>query len=285
MKDETMLHLENTEKPKRRGRTVLLSLLAVLLAGGGVGGLLYYLQREPEPLPARSFVLEADPEATAFLKATNPPTETPTEPPTEPITYEMQIDMEKVLEHAAVSEDVIGWVYIQDTPINYPVVQASDNDYYMDKNWKGQYSFAGSIFADYQCNIPLSQNSLLYGHNMGNGSMFHAVKYYRDEEWGKEHLFFEVATLNKRYLYKVISFNTLNGLAGADFEYWTCVNMMRDQFERFVQQIYDTSEVWYGDADYLPEYGKDRIITLQTCNSAANDGIRCVLFAECIGER
>lgn len=285
-----MKNQEQQNIPKKKklpsARTIFLSILAGLLAGGGIVGLFLYLQQDTEPLPVHCITAEADPEESIFYKETDPPTEPTTEPPTtESIAYEMQIDLQKVQEHHAVNPDVIGWVYIQDTPINYPVVQYSDNAYYIDKNWQGQYSFSGCIFADYQCSIPLSQNSLLYGHNMGNGTMFHAVKYYKDAEWGNEHLYFEVATLGKRYLYKALSLNVLYGEAGAAFDYWNCVNMTRPKFEWFIQNIYETSDVWYGDAENLPEYGKDRIISLQTCNSGANDGMRCVLFAQCVGER
>ncbi len=214
-----------------------------------------------------------------------PPTTEPTEPPTEPITYEMQIDLQKVQSYHATNPDVIGWLYIQDTPVNYPVVQGTDNYFYMDHNWKKQYSYAGSIFADWQCRIESSENSLIYGHNMGNGTMLHGIKYYKDEAWGLEHPFFEVATLDKRYLYEVISVNVIYGEAGAKFEYWKCIDMDEAAYNAFIQNIRDTSYIWYGDDERLPQYGRDRMIALQTCNSGAHDGMRCVLFARCVGER
>ncbi len=271
------------KKYKMTPRTLLLSLSAGLLLASGMIFLFLYLNTEPKILPERIACAEAAVDATLFVKETEPTTE-PTEPTTEPITYEMQIDLQTVKDHNAANADVIGWVYIQDTPINYPIVQAKDNYYYMDKNWKGQYSFSGSIFADWRCRIDRSENSLLYGHNMGNGTMFHAVKYYKDAEWGNEHLYFEVATLEKRFLYKAVSVNVIYGEEGADFTYWNCVEMNKREYEEFIQNIYDTSTVWYGDTEQLPEFGKDRMIALQTCNSGASDGMRCVLFAQCLGE-
>ncbi len=282
--------MENVNTPKKKKnilRTVLLSVSAALVAGSGMVLLLMYLNTAPQPMPARAaLTAELDPNATLFYKETDPPTEPPpTEPPTEPITYEMKLDLQKVKDHHAVNSDVIGWVYIDGTPINYPIVQAADNFYYLDKNWQGGYSFSGSIFADYRCILDESENSLLYGHNMGNGTMFHSVKWYKDAEWGNEHLFFEVATLDKRYLYKAISVNVIYGEDGADFEYWNCVNMNETEYNDYVQKVYNTSTVWYGDTERMPKYGRDRMIALQTCNSAAHDGMRCVLFAQCIGER
>jgi len=280
MKDTTNI---NQSKRKINIKTMLLSLFSGLFLGLAIITLLLYVNSEPKTLSVKTVCAEANPMETMILKETSPPTE-PTEPPTEPIDYEMQIDLQTANDYHAENKEVIGWVYIQDTMINYPIMQAYDNVFYMDHNWKKQYSYSGSIFADWRCLIDDSENSLLYGHNMGNGSMFHAVKYYKDPEWGKEHLYFEVATLEKRFLYKVLSVNVINGLEGADFEYWNCINMNQREYDEFVRNIYDTSTVWYGDEEHLPEYGKDRLIALQTCDSGGSTGIRCVLFAQCLGE-
>ncbi len=212
---------------------------------------------------------------------TEPPTEPPTEAPTEP-PYEMKLDIANAQSCHAVNEDVVGWVYIDGTVIDYPVVQADDNSYYMERNWQKQYSYSGSIFQDYECELATTENTLLYGHNMGNGTMFHAIKNYKVEDWGLEHPYVEVCNLETRYLYRVISVNVLYGNAGAAFEYWNCKTMSSASYASFVQQIYDTSLVWYG-GEALPEYG-DEILTLQTCNSGAADGMRCVLFAVRVGE-
>lgn len=265
--------------------SMIFSILVGLLVGAAMVFLIIYLNHyeEPKELSARIACAQAYPAEAMLVKETSPPTEA-TEPTTEPITYEMQIDLQKVANYHAENKEVMGWIYMPDTVVNYPIVQTYDNVYYMNRNWKGQYSYSGSIFADWRCLIDDSENSLLYGHNMGNGTMFHAIKYYKDEAWGLEHPYFEVATLDKRFLYKVLSVNVLNGLEGADFEYWNCVNLNRREYEEFITNIRNSAEVWYGDDENLPEYGKNRIITLQTCNSGASDGIRCVLFAQCIGE-
>lgn len=273
------------KKKKVSIRTLIFSVLLGLFIGAAIIFLILFLEQyeKPRQLSARMACAQAYPAEAMLVKETAPPTEA-TEPTTEPITYEMQIDLQKINNYHAENKDVIGWIYIPDTVVNYPIVQSYDNVYYMDRNWKGEYSYSGSIFADWRCLIDDSENSLLYGHNMGNGSMFHAVKYYKDQEWGAEHPYFEVATLDKRFLYKVLSVNVLNGLEGADFEYWNCVNLNGREYEEFITNIRNSSEVWYGHDEHLPKYGKDRIITLQTCNSGAGDGIRCVLFAQCIGE-
>ena len=178
----------------------------------------------------------------------------------------------------------MGWIYIEDTVVNYPVVQGTDNDFYINHDWEGNSSHSGCIYEDFRGKIDTSQNTLFYGHNMANGSMFSAIKGYTDPEWGKAHRYFEVASLDKRYLYEIVSVNIVNGEAGADFEYWNYLDMDRRAYLTFLQKIKETSTVWYLDGTDMPEYGKNRMIALQTCNSGADDGIRCVLFARCLGE-
>ncbi len=262
------------QRPTRKIVLISSAALALVICCMALGMLLLrepVLLKEQQHSPkSGSIVMETSPPPTI------PPTE-PTEPPTEAIDYEMQIDLDTVADYHAVNEDVTGWLYIDDTVINYPVVKGDDNSFYINHNWQKQSSSSGSIFQDYECSIRFSQNTLIYGHNLANGTMLHAIKNYKVEEWGLAHPYVEVSTLDTRYLYKVISVNVLYGDVGASFDYWNYKYMDKETFDSFVQQIYDTSLVWYGDEE-LPVYG-DHILTLQTCNSGARDGMRCVVFA------
>ena len=225
------------------------------------------------------------PEAIPVLTTSTTTTTITTTMATTTVTYDytMHIDMEKVKNHHEVNPDVVGWVYVADTPIDYPIVQSEDNAYYMDKDWQKNYSSAGSIFEDFRGEINQTENTLLYGHNMGNGSMFHAVKNFKDEAWGKEHIYFEVATLEKRYIYRIVASSVLNGEYGAEFDYWNRITLHAEEFKKYIDEIRSTALVWYAPEDDLPEYG-DKMIALQTCNSGADDGIRCLLFGQCLGE-
>ena len=218
--------------------------------------------------------------------STTATTTTTTMTTTTTVTYDytMQIDMDKVQEYHDANEDVVGWVYIEDTVIDYPVVQSDDNSYYLERDWEGNYSHSGSIFEDYRGTIGETENTLFYGHNMGSGAMFHAIKNYKDESWGNEHIYFEVASLDTRYLYRIVACSVLDGLEGADFDYWNVINLRdEDEFDEYIEEIRETALVWYAPEDDEPEYGDD-MIALQTCNSGSNDGIRCVLFGQCLGE-
>ena len=212
-----------------------------------------------------------------------PPTEPETEAPEKPdFVYTFGIDVSKVQAANAANPGVAGWVYIPGTPINYAVMQSGDNSFYVHHDAAGRSSFAGAIFADYRCNLDTSDNTLIYGHNMGNGGMFHAIKNYKDKEWGEAHRYFELATPTHRYLYRVISCNVIFGEKGSTFEYWNFINMNRGDVHYYYDSIKRTAGTWYGDDLKTPRDNETRLLCLQTCNSGAADGMRCCLFAELV---
>ena len=216
----------------------------------------------------------------------------PTEPETEPVEeetfalppYELRIDMNQVQNYHNSNGDVIGWIRIQDTAVNYPIMQTDNNWFYTDHTWQGHPSSAGAIFADWRCDLDNTDNAVVYGHNLANGSMLHAIKNYKVEDWGRRHPFIEVASLSRRYLYRVMSVNVLYGENGAKFEYWNFIRMNGARYRYYLESMRNTSQVWYADDRHLPRDNDDRIIALQTCNSGAHDGMRCVVFAQCMGD-
>lgn len=235
-------------------------------------------------------------ETTLTTETTTAPVTTEETTTTE-ITYDytMKIDMEEVKKYHEQNEDVVGWVYIDDTQIDYPIVQGEDNEEYLHADWMGEYSYSGCIFQDYRSNMQDSENNLIYGHNMAAGTMFHGIKLYKDKDWGKDHLFVEVASLElddekkitgtKRYLYEIFSVNVLDGLEGANFEYWNCIDMDEEDYEGFYKAIEDTTRTWYGDVgvNNIPKFD-DKLLTMQTCDTGDDDGVRCVAFAKRLGE-
>lgn len=226
---------------------------------------------------------------TSTTTTTTTTTKATTTTTTDTIDYEMKLDLDLIEEHKAVNPDVVGWIYIDDTVIDYPVLRGENNDRYIHADWTGEYSFAGCIYEDFRGDIEDTDVTLLYGHNMANGSMFSGIRKYLDEEWGKEHKYIEIASEDTRYLYEVISVNILYGESGADFSYWmpdrpASLDLKKSDFEEYVKDIKSTANIIYSKSDKLPKYG-DNIIGLQTCNSGSGDGMRCVVFAKCLGER
>ena len=104
------------------------------------------------------------------------------------------------------NSDIVGWLEIEGTSINYPVLQGTDNEYYMTHNYKKQKSKNGSIFLtkDYDWSIP-SSNLLIYGHNLNNGTMFQELLKYEKEEFYKEHPIIRFTTNKEDAEYEIIS--------------------------------------------------------------------------------
>lgn len=128
-------------------------------------------------------------------KTTEETTPDKTTEPTEPIEVApITIDFASLLEQ---NSDVVGWIYCQDTPINYPVVQAKDNDKYLRRDLSGKYLVSGTVFVDYRNGaIGEDANYIVYGHNMKDGTMFSSLSKYKEQSYYDEHpvLYFLTST-------------------------------------------------------------------------------------------
>ena len=119
-----------------------------------------------EPVPPSTETLPTE--------TTAPETTQATLPPDENTSYLKQLDIPALQE---VNSEVIGWIYIPDTEISYPLLHTQDNETYLHAAWDGTENVAGSIFLETQCSTDLTDfNTIIYGHNMRNGSMFGALK-------------------------------------------------------------------------------------------------------------
>ena len=139
-------------------------------------------------------VTERDPDNTEDLGQ-------PENQPTAPIS----IDFASL---KSINDDVIGWIYMEALPqISYPVVQGEDNNTYLHQTYEKNYNFAGTIFIDYENKRDFSDcNTLVYGHNMKNGSMFGMLKKYRaDETLYNTSKYFWILTPEKNYRYEIIA--------------------------------------------------------------------------------
>lgn len=104
------------------------------------------------------------------------------------------------------NSDIVAWIRIPDTPVDYPIVQTTDNEKYLHTDFYGNKSAAGAIFLDYESDSDLEgRHNILYGHHMKNGSMFKAIVKYKDEKYFQEHPFFTIYTPEKEIKIKVIS--------------------------------------------------------------------------------
>ena len=191
----------------------------------------------------------------------------------EQITEQKTERMLQVEELKKENQDIVGWIEIEGTNINYPVLQGTDNQYYMKHTYNKENSKDGSIFLDksYDWNIP-STNLLLYGHNNKNGTMFQNLLKYKDESFYKEHPTIRFTTINDDCQYEIIS-AFLSRVYYEDeqnvFRYYYFINA-NDETE-YNNYIEESKKASLYDTGKSAEYG-EQLLTLSTCSYHTEDG-------------
>lgn len=172
-----------------------------------------------------------------------------------------------------INSDIKAYIEIEGTNISYPVLQTTDNDYYMYRNYKGEYSPDGSIFLDknVDLNIP-STNFLMYGHNNENGNMFSELLKYKDIDYYRQHPTIKFVTNDEDAEYEVIAAFLSKVYYQTDknvFRYYYFVNAgSENEFNNYVQNSINSSLYNTGK---VPKYG-EQLITLSTCSYHVEDG-------------
>ena len=105
-----------------------------------------------------------------------------------------------------INNNIVGYIKIDNTSINYPILKGKDNIEYLSKNYKNEYSFSGSIFLDYRNNNFNDNYSIVYGHNLYRGGMFSDIRKYKDEVFFNNHISGKLYTKNEIYNIRVISY-------------------------------------------------------------------------------
>ena len=189
------------------------------------------------------------------------------------ITKEETERMIKVKNLQEENPDIVGWLEIENTSINYPVLQGTDNEYYMTHNYKKEKSKNGSIFLnkDYDWSIP-SSNLLIYGHNMQNGLMFQELLKYADKKFYEDHPIINFTTEKEEAEYEIISVFKSRVYYKSEknvFRYYYFVNAKtEDEYNEFVENAKKASLY---NIDATAQYN-DQLITLSTCSYHIEDG-------------
>ena len=188
--------------------------------------------------------------------------------PSAQIKPPIEVDFDKL---KSVNEDVVGWIYVDALPdISYPIVKGKDNQTYLHQTYEKNYNFAGTIFVDYENSGDFSDcNTLVYGHNMKNGSMFgHLKKFREDDKLYKQDKYFWILTPERNYRYEIITAYT----TGVNSDTYTLFKGPGEEFEEYLETIKGYSEIQTDDTDMTI---KDRIVTLSTCTG--NESTRFVV--------
>ena len=162
--------------------------------------------------------------------------------------------------------DTYGWIKIEGTNIDYPVVKRGDNDYYLDHAYTGEYLPVGAIFADYRTSDIFSDNLnlVIYGHNVNTGSMFGSLKDFLNKDFFYNKKIY-VYTMDGIFTYRPFSIHETaydSGFIDTGFDSW-------DSYVKFLNQIASDSKLKTPDDMVLDE--NTRILTLSTCTNGAAD--------------
>ncbi|MBC1743560.1 class B sortase [Listeria welshimeri] len=158
------------------------------------------------------------------------------------------------------NKDMAGWLTIVDTEIDYPILQSTDNDYYLHHNYKNEKARAGSIFKDYRnTNEFLDKNTIIYGHNMKDGSMFADLRKYLDKDFFKAHPTFSYESGLANYKAEIFSVYETT----TDFYYIETDFPGKQDFDDYLEKVKQQS-IYKSNVKVS---SKDRIITLSTCDT------------------
>ncbi len=171
------------------------------------------------------------------------------------------------------NSDIVGWLEIEGTSINYPVLQGKDNSYYMTHDYKKEESSSGALFLDkdYNWSIP-SSNLLIYGHNLNNGLMFEELLEYENEDFYNEHPNIRFTTENEDAEYEIISAFKSRVYYKSEtnvFRYYFFINAQNE--EEYNQFVDNAKKASLYDTGKTAQYG-DQLMTLSTCSYHTEDG-------------
>lgn len=177
--------------------------------------------------------------------------ETETQTEQTPIT----VDFNSLLDQ---NSDVVGWIYCENTPINYPVLQSSDNNYYLRRMIDKKYNIAGSVFMDYRCQADLSSlNTIIYGHNMKNDTMFGTFTEYKKQSYYDEHPVLWLLTPEQDYKIELIAGYVTPSTSDVYKDFY-----IKDELNTHIKDSIEKSTFISG----VNIAEVDNIVTLSTCS-------------------
>lgn len=170
------------------------------------------------------------------------------------------------------NKDLIGWLKIADINIDYPVMQTSDNTYYLEHDFDKNYNKNGCLFLDYKCDvINRNKNLIIYGHNMRSGQMFGSLDKYASEDYYKEHPKFEFDTIYEKGAYEIVYVfrSRIYNEDDVVFKYYQFLDVQSEL--EFDSNMSEMAAISLYDTGITPTY-EDELLTLSTCDYQEDNG-------------
>lgn len=178
------------------------------------------------------------------------------------------IDFEEL---QSINTDVCGWLRIRALDISYPLVQAEDNDYYLHRTFEREDNFAGCLFVNCDNKSDFSDtNTIIYGHNMKNGSMFGKLKQFGESDVFEKSKYFWIFTPDFIYQYRIFSAMVVNK-TGLTYQ----TSFLGNEYREFLDTAFANSQVENTDVEVTQD---DRVVTLSTCTG--DDATRFVVIGK-----
>ena len=177
-----------------------------------------------------------------------------------------------------INPDTKGWIYVNNTNVNYPFVQGGDNEFYLNHSYDKSYNVAGWLFADYKSNFDnFLKNTVIYGHGRVDQVMFGSLEKVLDESWytNKENQIIKLSTPEKNTLWQIVSIYTIP----SESYYLTHTFENDESYQKFIDTMVSRSIYDFG----INVTTKDKLLTLSTCLDY--NGNRIVIQAKLIKER
>lgn len=177
--------------------------------------------------------------------------------------------------------NLVGWLRIEDTKIDYPVVHTPENEKeYLYKNFNGKYSTEGTLILGAVCTTdPESDNQIIYGHNMKRGTMFHDLMNYQIKAYWEEHPIIEYSTLYEERQYEIIAayYDVIYDKNADVFKFYQFANYETEAEFDDAMRYFQSRSVY--DTGVEPVYG-DKLLTLVTCSYHTTNGRFVVVARE-----
>lgn len=196
---------------------------------------------------------------------------------------ELSSKYQKIQELQKQNTDIKGWIKIEDTHINYPLLQTDNNDFYLTHNYKKENSVSGSIFIHSKSDLEnKNSNVIIYGHQMDNGTMFGDLHKYQEKSFYEGHSKITITTENMEADYEIICVFKSRVFYQDEkdvFRYYQCYDF-KDEKE-YKEYINNCKAIQLYDTGKKAKYG-EQLITLITCEYSQANG-RLVVVAKKLG--